>query len=360
MASRNPEGLLDLACHLQWVEDALTGAGQTFPSTLAGVRDSLVLTLRSLRHADGALPRFHGGGAGRDGLLDRVLAGSPVTTRRDGRSAMGFARLSARRSSVIMDASAPPTEGAALTGHASTLAFELTSGRRPIIVNCGPGQHFGSDWRRAARATAGHSVLCVEAYSSAQLGKPDPGTGLEPLTNAPAKVLCDFLRLDGADRIQGVHSGYDASHGLTHARMLDLDHDGRCLQGEDRLMVASDAARPRFDAAMRAGGGGVPVYIRFHLHPDVAAGLSSDHKTATLALRSGERWEFTHEGGFNLSIEPSVYLDPDEMTPLASKQVVLSGRAMKYATPIRWSLRKTDDTAQAVRDLAQGDDDTDL
>ena len=31
---------------LQQVEDALTGAGQTFPSTLAGLRDSLALTPR--------------------------------------------------------------------------------------------------------------------------------------------------------------------------------------------------------------------------------------------------------------------------------------------------------------------------
>lgn len=357
LASRNPESLLTLAMHVNWVQEALKGADMAVPPRLAGARDAIALTLRSLRHADGSLPRFHGGGAGAEGALDRVLQASPLQTRRSGRSAMGYARLSARRTSLILDASPPPGGIHAVTGHASTLAFELTSGRRPIIVNCGPGDAFGPDWRRAARSTAGHSVLCFEGYSSAQMGVPDPATGLEPLTGAPGEVLCDMMRLDKGDRVQALHKGYSPSHGLTHSRLLELSHDGRHLTAEDRLVVASDRASKRFARVLAQNGGALAFHIRFHLHPDVVPSLSDAEDSASLALASGEVWLFSGSRGTVLSIEPSVYLDPDQMVPRATKQVVLSGRAMKYATSIQWSLSKSEDTELAVRDAAWSDED---
>jgi len=357
LKSRNPEALLHLAQHLNWVEEALVGAELAVPSQLAAERDAMALTLRSLRHADGSLPRFHGGGAGADGALDRVLQASPLQTRRSGRSAMGYARLSARRTTLILDASPPPDGRDAVTGHASTLAFELTSGRRPVIVNCGPGQEFGADWQRAARSSAGHSVLCFEGYSSAQIGPSDPATGLEPLTGAPGEVLCDVLRLDTGDRVQALHKGYSPSHGLTHSRLLELSHDGRHLTAQDRLVVASERAGTRFQRVLVQNGGAIDYHIRFHLHPDVAATVSDGGTRATLTLLSGEVWLFSAPPGTVLTLEPSVYLDPAEMAPRATKQVVLSGRAMKYATSIRWSLSKSEDTELAVRDVAWSDED---
>ena len=72
---------------------------------------------------------------------------------------------------------------------------------------------------------------------------------------------------------------------------------------------------------------------------------------AVLVLRSGEVWVFRADGTPQLTVEPSVYLEKGRLRPRAAKQVVLSGRAMEYATRIRWSLAKAQDTAIAVRDL---------
>ena len=88
-----------------------------------------------------------------EGRLDHALAESGNKTRQADGLAMGYARLSAGRTSVVIDASPPPSGVSALNAHASTLAFELTSGRRPVIVNCGSGASFGEDWRRFGRAT---------------------------------------------------------------------------------------------------------------------------------------------------------------------------------------------------------------
>jgi len=53
--------------------------------------------------------------------------------------AMGFARLAGGRTTVIVDAASPPDGRAGGSAHASTLGFEMTSGRRPVIVSCGSG-----------------------------------------------------------------------------------------------------------------------------------------------------------------------------------------------------------------------------
>ena len=78
----------------------------------------------------------------------------------------------------------------------------------------------------------------------------------------------------------------------------------------------------------------------------------------SMALKSGEIWVFRHDGTINLSLEPSVYLEKGRLKPRATKQIVLSGRAIEYATRIRWSLSKAQDTAIAVRDLNQDGPDT--
>ena len=72
-----------------------------------------------------------------------------------------------------------------------------------------------------------------------------------------------------------------------------------------------------------------------------------------MALKSGEIWVFRHDGTINLSLEASVYLEKGRLKPRVTKQIVLSGRAIEYATSIRWSLSKAQDTAIAVRDLNQ-------
>jgi uncharacterized heparinase superfamily protein len=65
-------------------------------------------TLRALRHSDGSLARFHGGGRGQEGRLDQALATSGVKTIRTEGLSMGFARVSHGRTSIIVDAAPPP------------------------------------------------------------------------------------------------------------------------------------------------------------------------------------------------------------------------------------------------------------
>ncbi len=352
LPTRNPEDLLEVFTLLTWAAVALSESGQSAGEAHWRAIERIAPTLRTLRHADGGLARFHGGGRGLEGRLDSALATSGVKGRHADGLAMGFARLSAGRTSVIIDASPPPTGAASAGAHASTLAFELTSGRRPLIVNCGSGQSFGPEWRRAGRATPSHSTLVLAAGSSARLSN-DPRHS-DWLIEAPRKVPVELSKAPDGLRFEGAHDGYLRSHGLTHVRRLELTTDGRGLAGEDMLLAVETSDRRRFDQAMdQVRLHGINFDIRFHLHPDVDASVDMGGAAVSLALRSGEIWIFRNDGRAALSLQPSVYLEKTRLKPRATKQIVLSGRAMEYATPIRWSLAKAQDTPIGIRDLTE-------
>lgn len=355
LSTRNPEELLEVFTLLTWAALALRETDHQVPEAHRSAIERIAPTLRALRHADGGLARFHGGGRGLDGRLDTALAEAGVRTPIEG-LAMGFARLSAGRTSVIIDAASPPSKMASFNGHASTLAFELTSGRRPLIVNCGSGASFGEDWRRAGRATPSHSVLALEGFSSARLGREQALSGLrrEMLDEGPVDVPVQISNAADGMRFEGGHNGYVPTHGLTHARILELTFDGRGLVGEDLLMALTEPDKKAFDARMESTRlEGVPFQIRFHLHPDVDAAVDMGGLAISMAQRSGEVWVFRHEGESKMTLEPSVYLETNRLRPRATKQIVLTHRAMGYATRIRWSIAKAQDTAVAVRDLAR-------
>ena len=353
--TRNPEELLEVFTLLTWAEQALSEAGRIPPSALVSALERIAPTLRALRHADGGLGRFHGGGRGIEGRLDQVLAAAgvrpgPVTGLG---LAMGYARLAGGRTTVIVDAASPPDGRAGVSAHASTGAFELTSGRRPLIVSCGSGVSFGADWRRAGRATPSHSTLAVDGFSSSRL---EPGDGPEAMTDrAQVSALRQDTGPDGAHLIVS-HSGWSATHGLSHARDLRLSGDGRKMMGVDTLAAFTAAERVRFEKLLTNSQlQGIGLALRFHLHPDVDAALDMGGSAVSLALKSGEIWVFRHDGHAKLALEPSVFLEKGRLKPRPSRQIVLFGRAMELETQIGWTLAKAQDTPLAIRDLGRDD-----
>ncbi len=351
IATRNPEELLNLLSLLNWTVLALNETGNRVPTQILAAIARVTPVLRALRHGDGGLARFHGGGRGPEGRLDEALAGSGVKDLPGPGLQMGFMRLNCGRSSLIVDAAAPPAGPVSANAHASTLGFELTSGRRPVIVNCGSGIRFGEEWRRASRATPSHSTLGIEGVSSSELA-----TGQNLLANIPGQVMCNATQTDDARKLELSHDGYRSSHGLTHARVLELSLDGRSLDGEDLLAALSPDDEKQFGAVHdQPPLPGVPYAIRFHLHPDVKANLDLAGTAVSMVLKSGETWVFRHDGIAEMTLAPSVYLEIGRLKPRTSQQVVLSGRAMAYATRIRWSLAKSQDTPDVVRDLVQAD-----
>ncbi|WP_245758902.1 heparinase II/III family protein [Tropicimonas isoalkanivorans] len=360
LPTRNPEELLEVFTLLIWAAQALIETGHDPEPEHEDAIVRIAPTLRALRHADGGLARFHGGGRGVDGWLDHALGASGIRPEHQNGLAMGFARLAGGRTTVIVDAALPPSGDASINAHASTLAFELTSGRRPVVVNCGPGATFGETWRRAGRATPSHSTLGIDGFSSSRLGVVGLGRGRrgEVLYDIPRDVRAQPSSGPRAVRLLVGHDGYAATHGLTHVRQLTLSRDGRELTGEDTLGALTEVDRKTLQRRMAgAQFHGVAFSIRFHLHPDVDATLDMGGHAVSLTLKSGEIWVFRHGGPGRLALEPSVYLEPGRLKPRATRQIVLSGRVVESACQMNWTLAKAQDTPQAIRDVVQFADD---
>lgn len=354
IASRNPEELLAMLSLLTWAADALSGSERMVDLALTEAIERAAMILRTLRHGNGALARFHGCDGGAPGRLDETLAlAGPRLLARDGR-AMGYGRLTGGRTTLIVDAAPPPMGPGAGPGHASTLAFELTSHRRPVIVNCGSGSGFGADWERAARATASHSTLSLDGLSSARMAA--RGGGAAPLADGPAHVGVERELEPSYSAFLLSHDGYVPSHGLTYLRRLDLSRDGRALLGEDTLVALSPAERRRFERAVaRQADAAIGFAIRFHLHPEAEAALDMGGTAVSVTLRSGEVWVLRQDGAARMSLEPSVYFEPGRLRPRATVQIVLSGRTQDYTSQITWSLSKAQDTPLALRDIGRDD-----
>ena len=357
---RSPEGLADLLTLLARSAAALAEVGHEPPEGLREAIARLAPVLRALRHADGSLARFHGGGRGGAGRLDRALVERGARRTRTAAAAplpapalaLGFARLRAARTSVIVDAAPPPLGPASREAHASTLALEMTSGRRPVIVTCGPGASFGPAWRRAGRATASHSTVDLEGLSSSRAA-PGGGPGA-PLVEGPGEVRRERYAGPEGPSLKVSHDGWRATHGLVHARELDLAHDGRRLAGEDTMAALTEADTRRFEAALerleREGiAGGLVWRLRFHLHPEVEARV--DGGAVRLALASGEAWLFEHDGAADLRLDPSVHLEPARARPLRAEQIVLTLSGAQPVSRLRWSLTRLGEPSPA-RDLA--------
>lgn len=349
--TRSPETLLDAMALLVWSQEVADESGADSPPELRAIISQIAPILRALRHADGSLPCFHGGGRGAAGRLDRCLRAAEGAALPSGGLAMGFARMARGRTTLILDASAPPGGPSAVRAHASTLAIEMTVARQPLIVNCGPGDGFGALWARASRATPCHSALCLEGLSSSRLN-PNRQKG-EPdiLTERPSLVWagdCDSLgnlmppdcgpahAAETAHLLSG-HDGWLDSHGLTHLRELWLSADGNSLQGEDSLAALDASAQAVLDENRPETGIGFD--IRFHLHPDIEA--REHEQQIYLTLPSGDQWVFSHDGVGRVALEASCLLDRALAQPRPSRQIVLTARLSGRAIQIGWTLARS-------------------
>jgi uncharacterized heparinase superfamily protein len=314
--SRSPSVQLDMLRDLVDIRAALRAGHIEVPGPLQDAIDRMAPMLRFFRHGDRKLALFNNS-VEEDGILvDLVLTRSETKGRAPAQAPhVGFQRMQAGHSLVLVDTGKPPAEGFDDTAHAGLLSFEMSQGRERLIVNCGGYRGSQRAWRRVARSTAAHSVLVVADTNSIEIA--DDGA----LGKAPAMIRCERAEEDGHQWIAASHDGYRQRFGLVYARELYLSADGEDLRGEDKL----------------TGRSGAEFVVRFHLHPSVEPRVVQDGNAVLLRLPSGLTWRLRATGAA-LSLAESIYLGSGELKK--SQQVVLSGTAGANGAQIRWAIRR--------------------
>ncbi len=312
---RNPETLAEVFTLLTWAAKLLEATGHPADPAIADALERMAPGLRALRFGNGSLARFHGGGRGEEGQLDQSLADAGLRASETRTAFMGYERLSAGRMTVIMDAARTPD------AYQSPLVFEMASGRRPMLCNCGPGARQGEGWAEACAQAAAHNALTVEGQGP-----------------APAAVQAERAKDMESIWLSGQHEGFAKAFGLTHERRILVATNGKQLSGEDRLFPRAPSAPAAHPADILSGPlRGHSYMLHFHLHPEVQA--EKTEQGITLTLPNGEVWGFKQEGGLTCLLD-SVHLDRTHMAPRATKQVVVMGRTLDYVGAIRWSFTR--------------------
>jgi uncharacterized heparinase superfamily protein len=298
------------------VRDALVAAELEVPNQLQSAIDRVAPMLRFFRHGDNKLALFNGTDEDDAARIEQLLNRADAKGRAPVSAPyLGFQRLQAGRTLVIVDVGAPAPPGLDRDAHAGTLSFEMSHGKERLIVNCGAYRGPSAEWRATTRSTAAHSTLVVADHNSAQIW-PEGGMG-----RRPNEVTCERAEDRGSQWVEAGHDGYQASFGLTHARQLFLSADGEDLRGEDRL----------------TGPAGQNFCLRFHLHPAVQVSLIQEGAAALLRLPGGFGWRLRAQGAV-IGIAESVYLGGETLRK--SRQLVLDGHVGSGGAVVKWALKR--------------------
>ena len=324
--TRAPLQLIELIALLSMLRQCYLAREEAVPTFITETLGRNVPALLGLSHADGGLGAWQGSGHVKASRIEALIEASGVRAR-PLRQALdwGYQRVSAGQAVLLVDAGPPPHAKQALTGCASTLAFEYSFGRQRIFINCGGASLAGADipapLARGLRTTAAHSTLCLDdTNSTALLPNGQLGRGV-------VEVGLERRDIENATRIEASHDGYARAYGLIHSRLLILRSDGMELRGEDTLLP-----HDRYKAKEE-----VLAHLRFHLGPDIELLLADDTRSVVMRMDDGSNWSFVVAAG-SIAVEDSIWVD-EHGRPNPTRQLVVQMKAPKGGLSIGWQLK---------------------
>lgn len=329
VAERSPSLQHSILRDLIDVRSVLASSHQESSPLVQGAIDRTAPMLRLMRMGDGGLGVFNGGFEDNDWQIDMTLNQSGSTGNPPAAAAhTGFQRVTAGRTTVMMDCGAPPPQGHDDRAHAGVLSFEMSAGRSRLIVNCGSSWSDSSEWALAGRVSAAHSTLVAEDRNSSRVFR-NGGLG-----RRPENVRSSRRDQDGAVLIEGSHDGYVPAFDLIHTRRLYLSPNGEDIRGQDILERPAKARR----------NPNVKFAVRFHLHPDVSIDSMSiwekGGRIIDFSRQGAGAWQFHTEGGVTIEVEDSFYQGVQN-DRRRTRQIVLSGEYRgDEKRSVRWAIRR--------------------
>jgi hypothetical protein len=162
-------------------------------------------------------------------------AAAPVPRRRvfeeGGYAVLGSRFCSAREVRIVADAAPLGYLSIAAHGHADALAFTLSAGGRPLLVDPGTyAYHTERDWRDHFRGTAAHNTVRVDGVDQSEIGG-------NFMWLRKARATLHEVRLDASrDVWDASHDGYGRlPDPVRHRRRIEVDHEGGCIVVTDTL-----------------------------------------------------------------------------------------------------------------------------
>jgi uncharacterized heparinase superfamily protein len=328
--TRNPDVIPGLLADLLPLAQCYVSASKQVPNEIIRSVDRMFPALRFFRHSDGHIAMFHGAGGNNTDLAAAVLRHDQNDARPLSHMPhSGYQRLAQGPTVVIADTGKPPHGIHAFNGHASCLAFEMSSGRQRLIVNSGIDRLNREVYHDLSRTTAAHSTLVIEDTSSARFAQFGSALGERRLRilSGPSTVRIERKEDVTTQGFAAQHDGYCKLFSLWHERGISLHDDGARVEGYDRLIPVNPktaATKPH------------PFDMRFHLHPTVRSEVAGS-RIVRLVMDHGDVWEFT-ASRCTVSLDDSIHF-AGVAGPVRTRQIVVSG-VYPDADLVEWRFRK--------------------
>tara|TARA_B100000989_G_scaffold83137_1_gene59461 strand:+ start:753 stop:2378 length:1626 start_codon:yes stop_codon:yes gene_type:complete len=270
---KSPSKHLEFLRNLIDIKYFLSRSKKTMPIELNNAIEKMASVLKSYLHGDGSLATFNDSQPIDKIVIDQIIlrANSKLKIPDSSRTT-GIYKIKENKMTFLIDTGNPIKENT----FAGSLSFELSFGRNRIVVNSGAPHIQNKRWSEAMRSTAAHSTLTIDNVNSS-----DIFFGKQKMTRV-AKVWSKKMSDGKSYLIESAHDGYKEIFGLVHNRKIHINCHDRVIRGHDLISKVTKNFRiiPK------------KFYIRFHIHPDVEANVTSSKKKVILKLKDGNGWEF--------------------------------------------------------------------
>jgi len=234
----------------------------------------------------------------------------------------GYAILSNKKNSLIMDIGSSPNTKLSSEYQAGALSFEIISNGKKLISNCGYFQKVNHQLNEVSKSSASHSTLIIDDRSSCSFNK---------LTDKKSKIYKGLKILEKKIvfeknywKINASHNGYLKLYGIIHEREIEFYPEQLKYIGQDKIVSNKGIKNLKFE-------------IRFHLEPNIRIMKTQDGKSILIDL-DGEGWKFSSENSI-INIDKGLYFG-EKNSFTDNQNIFISGMTNEENQTIRWEITK--------------------
>ena len=234
----------------------------------------------------------------------------------------GYAKLSNKKISLIMDIGSSPDKKFSSNYQAGALSFEIISNEKKLICNSGYFKNQNHQLNDVTKSSAVHSTLILDDRSSCKFNKiKNRGSQI----SQGLKILKKNIVFEkNYWKIHATHDGYLKQYGIIHERVIEFYPEQIKFVGHDIIISKRNIKNLKFE-------------IRFHLEPFVRIMKTQDNKSILIDL-DGEGWKF-NSGNSQMNIDNGLYFGKKNSF-VDNENIVISGMTNDENQTIKWEITK--------------------
>ena len=234
----------------------------------------------------------------------------------------GYAILSNKKISLIMDIGSSPDKKFSSNYQAGALSFEIISNGKKLICNSGYFQNFKHHLNKLSKSSAVHSTLNLNDRSSCRFTSIQNSSSR--ISHGLKIIKKNIVFEKNYWKINGSHDGYLKRYGIIHEREIEFYPEQFNFIGYDKIISKNKIKNLKFE-------------IRFHLEPNVKVMKTQDNKSILIDI-NGEGWKFNSNNN-DINIDNGLYFGKKNYST-GNKNIFISGMTNTENQTIKWELTK--------------------